>query len=160
MTFWTFSPKKERWRTRRHANLDFNERKFGLEALGRYNPIKSFYFRMCRNTGNARFFGLFLFYPLVKFYFSLPPDPAKKEKEEQMMLEADEYVKTKIPTDPILGNPEISAENIGNLISSNYGFDSMIELISLNKKSNEFWESMCYKVGDENDSEQWHDYQD
>ena len=160
MTFWSFSPKDERWRMRRRVNLDFNGRKFGLESLGRYNRLKEFYFRMCRNTANARFFGLLLVYPLVKYYQSLPVDPSKKENEERQMQEADDYVRTQIPTDPILGNPEISAENIGHLISSNYGFNSMIELISLNKKSNEFWESMCYKVDPENDGEKWNDYQD
>ena len=76
------------------------------------------------------------------------------------MKEADDFVKNEIPTDPLLGNPEISAENLGALISSNYGFESMIELISLDKKSNEFWESMCYKVDSETDGEKWHDYPD
>ena len=160
MTFWTFSPKNERWRIRRKANLDFNERKFGLESLGRYGKFKSFYFRLCRNTANARYFGLFLAFPLLKYYMSIPPVPTKKEKEEKMMEEADDYVRQNIPTDPVLGNPEISAENIAYLVSSNYGFNSMIELISLNKKSNEFWEYMCYKVDTENDGEKWNDYQD
>ena len=76
------------------------------------------------------------------------------------MKKADDYVKENIPTDPVLGNPEIGAENLGYLISSNYGFESMIELISLGKKSNEFWEYMCYKVDTENDGERWHDYHD
>jgi len=160
MTFWSFSPKENRWRIRRRLNLDFNERKFGLESLGRYNPVKEFYFRMCRHVGNARYFGLFLLYPIVKFYMSRPPDPKKKEEEDRMMKEADDYVLNEVPTDPVLGNPEISAENLAALVSSNYGFNSMIELISLNKKSNEFWEYMCYKVDTENDGEQWHDYQD
>lgn len=160
MTFWAFSPKASRWRIRRRLNLDFNNRKYGLESLGRYGPIKEFYLRLCRHTGNARFFGLFLVYVPFKWYKSLPADTSKKEKEAKLMAEADEFVHKNIPTDPVLGNPEISAENIGSLISSNYGFESMIELISLNKKSNEFWEYMCYKLDTENDGEKWHDYID
>jgi hypothetical protein len=160
MTFWSWAPKESRWRMRRRRNLDFNERKYGLESLGRYNPVKEFYFRLARTTGTARFFGLFLAYPIYKYLKSRPADDSKKIEENRIMAEADEFVKTKIPTDPLLGNPEISAENIAALISSNYGFDSMIELISLNKKSNEFWESMCYKVDPQTDGEKWHDYQD
>lgn len=160
MTWWTFHPPERRWRVRRTGNLDFSERKFGLQSLKRYNPIKEFYFRLCRDTGNARFFGLLLLYPVVKLWMSRPGDPTKAEKDAQLMKEADDFVKNEIPTDPLLGNPEISAENLGALISSNYGFESMIELISLDKKSNEFWESMCYKVDSETDGEKWHDYPD
>ena len=160
MTFWTFADKNFRWRIRRRHNLDFNERRYGLEALGRHNFIKDFYFRLSRTTSTARFFGIFIAYPIVKILLKLSEDPTKKEREEKAMKEADDYVKTQIPTDPLLGNPEISAENLVHLVSSNYGFESMIELISLNKKSNEFWESMCYKVDEETDGEKWHDYID
>eukprot|EP00360_Condylostoma_magnum_P000396 CAMPEP_0168314822 /NCGR_PEP_ID=MMETSP0210-20121227/9542_1 /TAXON_ID=40633 /ORGANISM="Condylostoma magnum, Strain COL2" /LENGTH=114 /DNA_ID=CAMNT_0008285197 /DNA_START=145 /DNA_END=489 /DNA_ORIENTATION=+ len=113
-----------------------------------------------KNTGAARYFGMFLIFPIFKYYQSLPEDLEKKEREKKLMDEADEYVKTEIKTDPVLGNPEISAENLAALISSNYGFMSMIDLISLNKKSNEFWEYMCYKVDTENDGEKWGDYID
>lgn len=160
MTFWTFAPKQHRWRMRRRNNLDFNERKFGLEALGRHNFFKDFYFRMCRTTNTARFFGIFLSYPLVKLYAKFKEDPGRQAREEKLMKEADDYVKYNIPADPVLGNPEISAENLVYLVSSNYGFDSMIELISMNKKSSEFWESICFKVDEENDGEKWHDYID
>lgn len=160
MTFWTYSTKDTRWRIRRRLNLDFNERKYGLECLGRYNPIKEFYFRLARHTGNARYFAIFLAWPIFKYVKSRPADPNKKIEEERIMKEADDYVKTKIPVDPVLGNPVISAEDVAYLVSSNYGFNSMIELISLNKKSNEFWEYLCYKVDEENDGEMWHDYLD
>lgn len=76
------------------------------------------------------------------------------------MDEADEFVRTQVPIDPVLGNPEVSAEHIAALVSSNYGFMSMIDLISLGKKSNEFWEYMCYKVDTETDGERWGDYID
>jgi hypothetical protein len=145
---------------RRNVNLDFNERKFGLQALKRYNPIKEFYFRLCRDTGNARYYGLIMLYPVIKWINSRPSDPLREQREAVLMKEADDFVKNEIPVDPLLGNPEISAENLGALISSNYGFESMIELISLEKKSNEFWESMCYKVDPENDGEKWHHYPD
>ena len=160
MTFWTFAPKSSRWRIRRRLNLDFNERKYGLECLGRHHFLKDAYFRLCRTTNVARFFGIFITYPMLRLYFKLREDPGRKEREEKMMKEADDYVKYKIPADPLLGNPEISSENLVHLVSSNYGFDSMIELISLNKKSNEFWESMCYKIDEEIDGEKWHDYVD
>jgi hypothetical protein len=145
---------------RRNVNLDFNERKFGLQCHKRFGPLKEFYFRLCRDTGNARYYGLIMLYPVIKYLTSRPGDPNKAEREAALMKEADDYVKNNIPVDPLLGNPEISAENLGALISSNYGFESMIELISLEKKSNEFWESMCYKVDEENDGEKWHEYPD
>lgn len=75
MTFWSHAPKAIRWRIRRRLNLDYNERKFGLESLGRYNPIKEFYFRLMRHTGNARYFGIFLGLPIAKFILSRPEDP-------------------------------------------------------------------------------------
>eukprot|EP00358_Blepharisma_japonicum_P007229 CAMPEP_0202944784 /NCGR_PEP_ID=MMETSP1395-20130829/5668_1 /ASSEMBLY_ACC=CAM_ASM_000871 /TAXON_ID=5961 /ORGANISM="Blepharisma japonicum, Strain Stock R1072" /LENGTH=77 /DNA_ID=CAMNT_0049644007 /DNA_START=268 /DNA_END=501 /DNA_ORIENTATION=+ len=77
-----------------------------------------------------------------------------------MMADADEYVKKNIPLDPVLGNPVVSAKDIAYLLSSNYGFNSMIDLISLNKKSNEFWEYICFKVDEEIDGEKWGDYID
>jgi hypothetical protein len=160
MTFWTYSPKNDRWRIRRRANLDFNERRYGLEALGRHHFLKDLYFRLARRTSNARFFGIFLSYPIIALYRKFSEDPGKAERDAKLMEEADNYVKKNIPTDPVLGNPEISAENLVYLVSSNYGFESMIELISMNKKSNEFWENMCYKIDTENDGEKWHDYID
>ncbi|OMJ74481.1 hypothetical protein SteCoe_26582 [Stentor coeruleus] len=160
MTFWTYAKKSYRWRIRRRINLDFNERKYGLESQGRNHFIKDFYFRMCRTTNVARYFGIFISIPLFKLYLKWKEDPTQKAREEMEMKKADDYVKNNIPTDPVLGNPEISSENLVHLVSSNYGFDSMIELISMNKKSNEFWESMCYKIDEENDGEKWHDYID
>jgi hypothetical protein len=160
MTFWTFATKNHRWRIRRRINLDFNERRYGLESQGRHHFLKDFYFRLCRNTNTARYFGIILAYPALRLYLEYSKDPKKAEREAAEMKKADDYVKNNIPTDPVLGNPEISAENLVHLVSSNYGFDSMIELISLNKKSNEFWESMCYKVDEETDGEKWHDYID
>jgi hypothetical protein len=160
MTWWTYAPKEKRWRMRRNSNLDFNERKYGLQSAKRYGFLKEAYFRLARDTGNARYFGLIMFYPIIKMIGAIPKDPEAEAKTAKLMKEADDHVKNNIPVDPLLGNPEISAENLGALISSNYGFESMIELISLNKKSNEFWESMCYKVDSENDGEKWHDYQD
>ncbi|CAG9319359.1 unnamed protein product [Blepharisma stoltei] len=161
MTFWTYAPKPaDRWRIRRRLNLDFNERKYGLESLGRYNPLKEFYLRLCRHTGNARYFGIFLLYPIYKWYKSRPEDPQKKINQDKIMAEADEYVKNNIPLDPVLGNPVVSAKDIAYLLSSNYGFNSMIDLISLNKKSNEFWEYICFKVDEEIDGEKWGDYID
>ena len=160
MTFWMFVRKDHRWRMRRRYNLDINERKYGLESLGRYNRLKEFYFRLARRTANARYFAIFLAYPVVKYYRSLPKDDSAAKRAAKEMEDADTYVRTQIPVDPVLGNPEISADKIGALISSNYGFESMIELISLNKKSNEFWEYMCWKIDTETDGEKWHDYID
>lgn len=160
MTFWTFAPKAMRWRIRRKHNLDFSERKYGLERIGRHHLLKDFYFRLCRSTNIARFFGIFLTYPLLKLYMWYKEDPGKAKREEEEMKKADDFVINNLKVDPLLGNPEISIENFVHLLSSNYGFDSMIELISLPKKSNEFWEAMCYKVDEETDGEEWHDYID
>ena len=115
---------------------------------------------MTRSTNTARFFGIFVAIPLIQLYRKFKEDPGKAARDEQMIKEADDYVKNNIPTDPLLGNPVISADTLVYLVSSNYGFDSMIELVSVDKKSNEFWESMCYKVDEENDGEKWHDYID
>ena len=160
MTFWTFAPKALRWRIRRRNNLDFNERKYGLESQGRHHLMKDFYFRLCRTTNVARFFGIFLAYPAFLLFAAATKDDKKQEREAQQMKEADDYVKFKVPIDPVLGNPEISTDTLVSLVSSNFGFDSMIELISAAKKSNEFWEDMCFKVDEEIDGEEWHDYID
>lgn len=160
MTFWTFAQKSMRWRIRRKHNLDFNERKYGLENLGRHHLLKDFYFRLCRNTNTARFFGIFLTYPFLRLLMWYKEDPGKAQREQEEMQKADDYVRNNIGVDPLIGNPEISTDNLVHLVSSNYGFDSMINLISLPKKSNEFWESMCYKVDEEIDGEEWGDYID
>jgi hypothetical protein len=160
MTFWSFAPKAMRWRIRRRYNLDFNERRYGLESKGRHGFLKDLFFRLCRTTNVARFFGIYLAYPALALVLVLTKDETKQEREAIEMKKADDFVKNNVAIDPVLRNPEITTDTLVSLVSSNYGFDSMIELISSAKKSNEFWESMCYKVDEEIDGEEWHDYID